>query len=237
VIHLHSLSPYCLRRLSTRSDCSWWGVSASCPRRRSDASDFSKVGIYRSSFGWYSDESWRTPWVGSCRKVVAWFGFYSVVKEHHLPKAQTIACGRSERKKHPLLPNGHERGLLTEILRMFTDCLQTAIEIPLHYLATGEAKSSGHRWKNIRIFKKLPMSANTPLLYKWNRESRFGKTLQKFTKCLQIICIWNIPSPLSHGKAKTSRVFRNIHKNLTEEWHYPSTPKWTWDGRFGKDFW
>jgi len=29
-----------------RSDCSWWGVSASCPRRRSDDSDFSKVGIF-----------------------------------------------------------------------------------------------------------------------------------------------------------------------------------------------
>jgi len=28
------------------SDYSWWGVSASCPRRRSDASDFSKAGIF-----------------------------------------------------------------------------------------------------------------------------------------------------------------------------------------------
>lgn len=34
------LSPYCLRRLLSRSSCSWWGVSALCGYRRLGAAQF-----------------------------------------------------------------------------------------------------------------------------------------------------------------------------------------------------
>ena len=34
------LSPYCLRRLLSRSSCSWWGVSALCDHRRLGAAQF-----------------------------------------------------------------------------------------------------------------------------------------------------------------------------------------------------
>jgi len=46
---LRSLSPNCLRRLLSRSDCCWWGVSTLCCRRRlRELSGFFGVGVYRS---------------------------------------------------------------------------------------------------------------------------------------------------------------------------------------------
>lgn len=64
-IDLRSLSPHCLRRLLSRSDCGWWGVSTLCCRRRlRELSGLFGVGGCRSSVACVT-ESWRTLRPGS----------------------------------------------------------------------------------------------------------------------------------------------------------------------------
>ena len=66
VINLHDLSPDCLRRLLTRSDCPWWGVASplsswpigSCPT-------FPKQIVLARTLRW----SWRILWLGSYKRV------------------------------------------------------------------------------------------------------------------------------------------------------------------------
>lgn len=46
VINLHDLSPDCLQRLLSRSDCPWWGVAPLCPRRQSGAARLFRSGYF-----------------------------------------------------------------------------------------------------------------------------------------------------------------------------------------------
>ena len=71
VIYLHNLSPYCLRRLSTVRTVAGGEYLLHAPIAGRIPPIFPRLVFFRSSFGWYSDESWCTPWLGSCRKVVA----------------------------------------------------------------------------------------------------------------------------------------------------------------------
>ena len=120
MLYLHGLSPYCLRRLLSRSGCSWWGVSAFCCRRRSDASDFSEVDIFRSP-------------PDSRRRVLAYPSVWLFQKGRY-PARLLFDCQGTYLTSglnyhpwrcfifNPLLLNGHENSVLEKTSSMFTDC-------------------------------------------------------------------------------------------------------------------
>ena len=81
-IYLCGLSPDCLRRLLSRSDCPWWGVSALCCRRQPGTARFFQswcCSLFRLRFLQNAGNedmqaaptrSWRTLRLGYHREVV-----------------------------------------------------------------------------------------------------------------------------------------------------------------------
>ena len=121
------LSPYCLRRLLSRSSCSWWGVSALCDHRRLGAAQF-----YRNCEQIHSAIAPSTDWsvkiiahirTGSHTRFVI-RGSYSVFNEPAPTKGSNYyLCRRKKECFSFLHPIGLPKAVFTTSFQKFFDFL------------------------------------------------------------------------------------------------------------------
>lgn len=116
-IYLCGPSPDCLRRLLSRSDCPWWGVSPPCCHRQPGT-----VRLFRS---WQEsltlwEEVMAYPSVRLSQGDRCLIKIYSVVKEHLCRRNQTItALARERTKKVPSMCRHRKRSKRAIISKNF----------------------------------------------------------------------------------------------------------------------